>query len=170
MTKLHPTIRPGLRDDVINYLYQKDEQSAAEMLSQIIDEHVRLTGQNQLSFMFYGKVYCNQYAAKPMIAPPLHPDLEPRMKAWLLDRLAVEREEKLIVKNLITAILNTSDHPEDWMKLLPPAVHQPIADFAFYNPQLAGSTLTPEQVEAFETKQERFLNMLKGRLALNLIF
>lgn len=174
MTKLHPNIRPAIRDEVLHFLYTKDAESAATTLSDILQENCTLTNTTTLALTFHGKVYQPSHAPKRLIAPPIHPSLNDRMLAYVKDRTLIEREEKLIIKNLLTAILNTSDCVDDWLKLLPPAVHSPVELQRLYYPAISPPEsepiLTFDMIEAFERKQERFLNMLKGRLALNLIF
>lgn len=171
ITRLEPKTRPECRDYVIQYLYNKDAEGAAMLLSGIIDDHCQITGHMQRAFMFYGKVYQPNITPPKLIAPPLHESLHERMWAYVKDRQVVEREEKLIVKNLLTAVFNVSDSYKDWLRILPPAVHEPIEQFFTYRwTEQHEAILTEQQVEAFQNKQERFLNMLKGRLALNLIF
>lgn len=169
--RLDPKVRPELREALMGSLYQKDTDAAEQSLHTIMEKHCQITETEIRGFTFMGKThYAPGYLHKKPIHA-LHPDLHAEMLAWVQDRRTVEKEEKLIVGNLITAVLNTSDSPEDWKKLLPPAIHSVIDWFISYKIySLPPPKLTDAQVEAFERKQERFLNILKGRLALNLIF
>jgi hypothetical protein len=176
--KLYPTTRPYVRDALMNFLYKKDQNMAENVLADIINENITLTHPESMgfvhyngsrAFMYLGKIHKSATEANKVIAPPLHRSLHARMNAYLRDRQAVEKEEKLIIKNFLTAVLNTSHSYADWMRILPSEVHRPIIDFFNMNWYEAHEAiLTNEQVEAFQKKQEQFLNMLKGRLAMNL--
>jgi hypothetical protein len=166
-------VRPAVRDAILSYLYEKDTEMAHDILSGIIDEHCKLTGSRDRAFMYLNRVHQPALAPKRLLAPDLHPDLYERMNAYLLDRMRVEREEKLVVKNLLTAVMNASDSPEDWARLLPPALSLVVPKIMWdirVSSILPIAHMTDEQIEAWQAKQERALNILKGRLALNLIF
>jgi hypothetical protein len=169
-TKLDPQTRPTLRSQLMNLLYQAEQFRSFEELCDIVNCQQSVTNIDMPAFTYLGKIHAPQLYVKPKMAPQLHDSLHARMDSWLQNEMTVLKEEMVIVSGYITAVLNTSNSPDDWMRLLPPAVHAPLQQYKSQSfDHLVPPVLTNDQVNAFLTKQERFLNMLKGRMALNLL-
>ena len=157
-------------------LYGQEDQAAKQELDSIIIENCLLQQHSFHGFHYYFKWYdLSLFNGQTPNTPrkgvhiPLSHTLRDRMDAWIANRKRVMTEERNIVAAYITAVMNTSDSAYDWLRMLPEAVHAPIKNaINWFLIMDFPSELTDEQVETFLTKQERFLNVLKGRLALNL--
>lgn len=178
---LDKSVRPKIRHALMLHLYYQENEAMRQTLRDIIQENCTIEGHTLFGFhymfMWYdlGSVPGAGYSTNPPgrgVHIPLHRSLHERMDAWLANKRKVEKEEQHIVIGYFTAVLNMSDSAYDWLKLLPDEVHKPIHDQRAWGvlTNIPPPILTNAQVEAFYQKQERFLNVLKGRLALNLIF
>lgn len=180
-SRLDKSVRPQIRHALMLHLYYQENEASRQTLREIIQENCAIEAHTLFGFhymfMWYdlGSVPGAGYSTSPPgrgVHIPLHRSLHERMDTWLANKRKVEREEQHIVTGYFTAVLNTSDSAHDWLKLIPDEVHKPILDQMSWGilQDPFPPILTDAQVEMFLSKQERFLNVVKGRLVLNLLF
>jgi hypothetical protein len=164
-----PMMKVNVRNAIFALLYVPAENLMYERIKDIIAKNTLKIGASHQSFMYKAENYTvDSNRVLPRPRNQLHPSLEESMQKYLVEAKELA-EEKPAVLQFITRVLNTSDHPEDWRKLLIEALHQPVNQLLSSQSFKGEKRLTDEQVADFIDRNKEYTSMCKRRLVLNLI-
>lgn len=152
------------------FLYKPYEEHCNLILDRIIVEHMKLSKATFLGFRFRGKHYFHSSTQdRPRNLTSLSLELYPQMEEVLKDFEMVNLYEKPLILNSVTAMLNESQHPNDFLKVLPECLHPALS--RFYHTQYPGydEELTPEKATEIRERYSKALDAIHVRLATNLI-
>jgi hypothetical protein len=165
-----PLLKQTVRDRLYALLYTPADTRMFDRLKDIVMANAVLVKAAHASFMYKAVNYsCDASPILPRPRNQLHASLEGRMREYLADKERLENEKPMVTAYL-TQVLNASDHPGDWLKLLIPALHQPVQAAQSEHPSLlASKRIDDEAVEAFLVRNKAYISMTKQRLVTNLI-
>lgn len=169
MTILHdPLLKSTTRSRLYSLLYTPADNRLWERLKAIIMRNAVLVGASHASFMYKAVNYsCDENKILPRPRNQLDPRLVDQMQEYLADAEDLTKEKPIIVAHL-TQVLNASDHPADWLKLLIPALHEPVQALLAEN-TFDSKRMSDAAVEAFLEQHRDAVRMTKARLVTNLI-
>lgn len=168
MTIRDPLLKQTIRNRLFALLYVPADNLEAERLQRIIMANVPLVKATHASFMYKAVNYsCDSNKILPRPRNQLHVSLEGHMAEFLVDKDELARE-KPVVQSYLTRVLNTSDHPADWLRLLIPALQQPV-NALLAEQSFSAKRMTDEAVEAFLAANKETSGACKRRLVTNLI-
>lgn len=163
-----PRLKSTTRDRLYSLLYTPANNRLWERLKAIIMRNAVMVGASHASFMYKAVNYsCDENKILPRPRNQLDPRLVDQMQEYLIDAKDLADEKPLVTAHL-TQVLNASDHPADWVRLLIPALHGPVQEL------LATQTfdckrMTDAAVEEFLERHKVAVRMTKSRLVINLI-
>lgn len=163
-----PLLKSTARSRLYSLLYTPANNRLWERLKAIIMRNAVLVGASHASFMYKAVNYsCDENKILPRPRNQLDPRLVDQMNEYLVDAKDLA-DEKPIVTAHLTQVLNASDHPADWLRLLIPALHGPVQAL------LAEGTfdckrMSDAAVEEFLQQHQVAVRMTKARLVINLI-
>lgn len=167
-----PFLKQNVLDDLrllVRKTYAGNGQRQ-KALDELIMANYQLTYESSMHLMFRDKLHQHSSALPgtqpPRRLPRLHPDLLPQMEAWHAEDVALSQEQKVVL-GALTAILNASNHVEDWRLLLPEYLHEVLRPYEACNPE--AKRLSTEAIEAVRAKTFKGLLPLKQRMVLNLL-
>lgn len=156
------------------FLYEPYEEHCNLIIDRIIVEHtlidMKLSKATFLGFRFRGKHYFHSSTQdRPRNLTSLSLELYPQMEEVLKDFETVNLYEKPLILNSVTAMLNESQHPNDFLKVLPECLHPALS--TFYQTQYPeyDEELTPEKATEIRERYSKALDAIHVRLATNLI-
>lgn len=134
--------------------------------SNVIFEEVRsknFTLTRNYGFSYKGVLY---YTKK--YSDRLDESLLETFEKWRAAKNRVDNHEKPMVMGYLRAVLNISNNPNDWIKYVNAFFH-PIIEGGLTLSMYTASVVTVEEIEAFNKKYEKSLDLLGERLAYNFI-
>lgn len=171
LTLRDPLMKTTIKDRLYALLYVPTDTKMFERLQTIIMKNAVMVKAVHASFMYKAVNYsCDVVSVLPRPRNQLDPRLEPQMQEYLADVADLAKEKPLILAYL-THVLNTSDHPEDWLKLLVPVLHSPIQNFITehgLNP-CRFKHMSDEDAAEFLEKNSAAVKLVKQRLVTNLL-
>ena len=169
MSKLHPKIRLELLEVVSQTLFNKSEVRLYEELCTIVTENSIRCGNTQMFFTFSGEFYqIGEHKGKyPRLINTLDRELRPRMKQYLKDKAALEREQSMVLGYMQKVVLTTA-YAEDYYRVLPRTLHSVLKKLDRFFLQGDGK-LVGEAGTAFLAENDKYIHAMKTRMAYNLI-
>ena len=160
------TLKYQIKNRIWYVLFTPVENDLDAQLDIIAIKNCRLQGLSHKSFLYKGVKYNADITGPPLRSNQLAPSLKPEMEDYLSKvKEYLSNEENLII-GYITMILNLCEHPRDCLRLLPSGLHTHIESL------LRGFTetdLNEETVQEVLKKNQKPLQMIKERMALNLL-
>lgn len=166
-----PMLKVTIRDRLFALLYVPADTQMFDRKKDIIMKNAVLVHASHASFMYKAVNYtCDSNPVLPRPRNQLDPRLEGRMNEYL-DEMKYLAEEKPLVQNYLTQVLNASDHPADWLQLLIPALRGPVQTLLDESASnfAAAKRMTEAAIEAFLVKNQSAIDRTKQRLVTNLI-
>ena len=169
-----PLIRFEIKELILDNLYKSEEAFQQEQLAALIDVNSELAGNQQPFFTFKGKTYCKDLA-KPLdrsskgvvYVNALHKSLRDQMKSWLKDQEEIADERASVIRYL-QAMFSATMHAEDFLRVLPPSLHQTIQHYKSSFDDGVG-TLQGEALKEFQQNNAKGLAAIKNRMAMGLL-
>lgn len=155
-----------IRDAILNDLFKPVEEAHNEQMLDLIKRNARLQNYVHLSFAYNGKFYTFEETQGPPVRQRLHDSLLDETKA-LIDEKDQVALEKLLAESYLTSVLAVSNVPGDYLALLPGALHgavKRVVTCLDWSPSLSA-----EKIAAFKAKHQRGFDLLRQRMAFNLI-
>ena len=150
---------------LVNPLYHKTEKLCAATLNQILIEHVRKSSGLSTMVLFDNKFYPTGLGPGHRVTP-LHKDLRERMREYITETEAWQSERNLI-KGYVHSVVKAASFPQDFLELLPVAMHRDVKRFLFCT---NAEQVSPRAyLDEFLRKNEKYLRRLRIRLTYNLI-
>lgn len=167
--KYDPRTKQQIKDLLYAFLYQPVQDKYQHKLAAIITKNSQLLGSSFDSFIYRGEVYkANEKSKLPRRMNRLHKSLEPEMQAYLEDVNRLNGYELPYVLGFINQVLNSSDDLQDYLKVLPESVHQPLMDL-MATCECRTARLTDEVITDIQAKNSVPIDLMKQRQMLNLL-
>jgi hypothetical protein len=167
MQKRDDRYKWAIHKAVMTALFTKMEKIHAEEVNKLAVQNFEIMGYTHLSFAYNGQFYSVDGTEGPPVRQRLHPSLVSQaihMEAEFGHPLAYERS---IAANYLSSVLAFSQYPGDYLLLLPGAL-TPVVSQAIVCSDWS-TTLTPEKMAAFKAKHQKGYELIRNRLALNLL-
>lgn len=180
MQKQDDRYKWGIRDFIIDYLYKPVQTIRDNELKRLIllncyvltkedrDKGKVDAGHAHASFGFNGKFYNIDIGEGPPVRNKVHKSLVDEVKTLVQTYdIDILGHEKALVSGYITSMLSFSRSPADYLLMLPQPLHSVVkhavsTDWAWHEK-------TPEQCEFFVSKYQKGYELIRQRLAFNLI-
>lgn len=167
----NPRMKDSVQKAVISFVFDPFEAYVNRKVDKIILSNTKLTHATQYGFIYKGKTFIG--SQKTLLRPPyprLHKDLFSEMDKILKEIDTVELYEIPLLKGILCSVMNLSNYPMEFFKLIPEEFHQPLL---VWKSQLAPTPVALElpdaQVQAFRQKYESTFDVFRLRLITNLI-
>lgn len=168
---LAATAKLNMLNTLTTYLYKPWEENNQAQIDKIVLAHVEASKATQLAFRYRGEVYTSEKVPYRPPVSTLHPSLHAQIQEFLKQREDVLLYERPLITNSLSAIFNLSNHPNDFLKVLPEELHYPLAKF-YGNKESFNAfdeELSKEQVEAAKEKFASAIEAIRVRLVTNLV-
>lgn len=163
-----PRTKQQLKDLLYAYIYTPVERKLQARLADLIERNAAVLQSPHLSFIYRGKTYSIDPKGIPRKMNRLVPSLHGEMDDYLNDIRELNEQEIPFVLGFITQVLNASNDLQDYLRILPESVHQPLEELI----AACGcrtTKLSQETVEELKEKNRQSIDLLKGRLVRNLL-
>ena len=163
-----PRSRKIIKDALYTFLYGPILTVYKTRIDNIILKNTKLGGFTHRSFVYKGELFtCDQYAP-PRKGNPLVHEMKPEMEAYLKETKEINETELPYVLGFIDSVLLSSQSLEDYLKVFPSAVHEPIRQLINSCP-CRECSLTDASITTLSDKYKETIQMMETRVALNLI-
>jgi len=162
-----PRSKKLIRDTLYDFLYQPVNDSFQKRLDTIIEGNSLRMNNAQQHMLYQGELYSMSKAG--VVERPTnrcHQDILPLMKDYVEDLDRLNQKEVPYVLGYITQVLNSSESLQDYLKLLPESVHNPLKKLSC---PYKHETLKPDRIEAIQEKNHQAIALIKQRMVENLL-
>lgn len=163
-----PRTKKQIKDTLDGFLYDPVRRQFKQRLDQIIARNSLTGGYSHKSFMYKNVLYNCDSDPLPRKMNRLIPTLHQDMNDYLKDAKHLNEKEMPYVIGYINQVLNASNNLNDYLSLLPEAVHAPVTALIATCPCQA-KLLHADAVAMFQEKNQTYINMMKARMVTNLI-
>lgn len=151
----------------IEQLYAPVLKASDIEITGLIQQNCALTHETHSSFAYKGQYYNKDWRPAPPHRPKLHDKLVPAVESWLREfGRDIEMEQRLI-DGYLRSITAFDKQPKNWLPLLPPDTHQYVR--VLFATDDWETDLSSEKIEAFLAKYQTGYDLIRKRLALNLL-
>lgn len=164
-----PRTKQQMKDALYAHLYDPVNKALTRKLEAIATRNCVLQKVSHKSFAFKGEMYVIDPPPLPRIATRLAPELTTRMQDYLEEVGRVNVREMPYVMGFITQVLNSSNHFEDYLRVFPQSMHQPIHRFMQSCPCYS-TRMSDAEVHGIQEKNELSINLIKQRMTTNLLY
>lgn len=171
-------------NELTNYFMDKSETYTYKLMRQLFH---KIHNSRPLSLL--PEDYAFSWATKIYFHPDLQEDYKNTISRWAIKPIPEQfkdeweeiyinwfkpmEDDRPIVAGLVNAVMNRSDSPEDWKKLLPSGFNGAInryEELVAYHPELSvKSKLDDKQVAAFKEKHKAIYQIVQERAAKNML-
>lgn len=155
-----------IRETIMVALFTKMAELADSELANLIRRNTAMMGYTHQSFAYNGKFYNVDYTQGPPVRQRLHPPLLPEMKSYLEEFGYPLDMEKARVGGYLSSMMAYSPYPGDYLLLLPSALHAVVQAAVTCD---WSTSLTPEKIASFMAKYRTGYELIRQRMAINLI-
>lgn len=163
-----PKTKQQLKDALYAVLYDPVQRQFQRRKEAIIGQNTLLGQYAHNSFAYKGTLYSADQNKPPRKANRLLPQMVPAMEAYLGELKALNEQEVPYVLGYINQVLNASNDFDDYLRLLPESLHNVIRQFQASCP-CHNHNLPEETVQEFRQRNAASLNLMRQRMAINLI-
>lgn len=163
-----PRTKQMIKDMLYAFLYEPVQRQFKQRLDILINRNTVITGATHASFTYKGTLYTNDQASPPRKLTRLVPALHPEMDAHLAELRQLNDREVPYVLGFITKVLNSSNDLHDYLRVFPNSLHQPIEALIASCP-CRTKRLTEAEVVEMQTKNQQSIDLVRQRMATNLL-
>lgn len=163
-----PRLKLLIKEALHSMLYTPVEKHFKHRLDFIIVRNTVLSSSEHTAFNYKGIHYICDNGPIPRKWTRLVPQLRSQMDEYLADVKQLHEKEIPFVHGYINQVLNASDNPRDYLRLLPDSIHPAINKLIESFPYV-GSQLSDERVAMMWSQNEASINLIKQRMMTNLI-
>lgn len=163
-----PRIKSQIKVALFNFLYDPTRAQFQTKLRNLIVRNTVIAKYSHKSFVYKGEFYTADVTPPPRKQNRLVPELVPMMQSYLQELKELEQRELPYTLGFINQVLNTSNSLEDYLKLLPAALHRPIEQF-ITSCTCTSCSISDDVAMAFQNKNQEVINLIKQRMVKNLI-
>lgn len=167
----NPRMKDSVQKAILYFVFDPFDSYINRKVDKIILSNSKLTHATQYGFAYKGKTFTgSQKSLLRLPYPRLHKDLFDEMDKILKELETVQLYEIPLLKGILCTVMNSTNYPMEFFKLIPEEFHQPLL---VWKSQLAPTPvaleLSDEQVQAFRQKYESTFDVFRLRLITNLI-
>lgn len=163
-----PRTKQQIKDLLYNFLYAPVLKQFNMRLQDIISKNAVMLGSSSLAFSYKGCTYTNEDGPLPRKLDRLNSKLHPFMDDYLKNIKELNNHELPYVLGFIRQVLNSSNSLQDYLLVLPSAVHHPIQTLIDSCP-CKTIKLTPEGINNLQIQNQESIIMMKRRMVQNLL-
>lgn len=163
-----PRTKQQIKEALYSFLYEPAQRQFKTKLDTLIIRNALLGGYSHKSFTYKGKFYTCDNTSPPRKMNRLVPQLVPAMNEFIKELKHLNEIELPYTLGYINQVLNASQDPQDYLRLLPAAVHRPLKQLTLTCPCKARH-LTEEDVLNLQEKNKHSIDLIKQRMVKNLI-
>lgn len=163
-----PRTKSQIKDMLYAFLYAPVQRQFKKRLDTLIARNTGITGVSHQSFTYKGHLYSNDPASPPRKLTRLVPQLHADMDAYLAELKQLNDREVPYVLGFINQVLNASNDPHDYLRVLPQSLHPPIQKLIDSCPYRT-KKLTDAEVQEMQTKNQQYIDLVKARMVMNLL-
>lgn len=163
-----PRTKLQIKEAIFNFLYEPLKRQMRQRLDTIIISNTLLGKFSHKSFVYKGETYSCDADRPPLKRNPLLPQMKQLMDEYLDDERNINLNELPAIVGFIDQMLNSSNGLMDYLRILPDAVHEPVKRLIAQCP-CHHQELSDEEVEEIRKRNARSIELLKERLASNLL-
>ncbi len=156
-----------VKDALYSHLYQSVRHQFDKRLEAIIIQNAKALSSAYLSFIYQGEVYACEGERLPRRLNPLVPTLHPAMNEYLKDLKEINKEVSSVL-GFIDQVLNASNSLQDYLRVLPAAVHEPIQKLIDTCP-CRTNKLTNSEAQALTSRSADCAEAMSHRMTANLL-
>lgn len=166
---IDPAFRIQLMDALVARLYTSSMNHRKARLHKIIRDNSLFHKNDQDCFSFKREVFAfaDRTGGYPSPMNTLAPDMRDRVREYMRDVETVRIEQEH-VQGYFQKVVSVSSRAADYRALTPSTLHSTINQFSDKCEPGEG-TLTTSEIEAFIRDNDKYLEMVRTRLTLNLI-
>lgn len=163
-----PKTKKQIKDALDSFLYDTVRRQFKSRLDQLIVRNTLLTGNTHKSFMYKNTLYNCDIDPLPRKLNRLDLVLQPYMNSYLKDVKQLNEKEIPYVIGYVNQVLNSSNNFNDYLLLLPEAVHMPLIKLVITCP-CRSKLLHPDEITLIQEKNQASISLMKQRMFTNLI-
>lgn len=163
-----PRTKQQIKDTLYTFLYEPVQKQFKHRLNHLIQRNTMMLGASHQSFTYKGNLYTYDVAPPPRKLNRLNPKLIPDMDAYLIDLKQFNDKEIPYVVGFINQVLNASNYLHDYLRVLPQSLHPPIQKLIDSCPYRT-KKLTDTEVQEIQAKNQRYIDLVKSRMVMNLL-
>jgi hypothetical protein len=163
-----PRTKQLIKDTLYDFLYTPVVNQFQRRLDVLIVKNTLLGGYSHKSFNYKGVLYSCDSGSPPRKWNRLLSQLKPQMDEYLQDLNQLNEHELPFVIGFINQVLNASNDIQDYLKLFPESLHQPLNSLIASCP-CGREQLTTDKVAELLSKNSEPINMMKARMVKNLL-
>jgi len=163
-----PETKQHIKDSLYRFLYSDMDKYMKRRIRDIIKKNDNLYGKTTGWLVFRGKEYSTGNVAAPRFKSRTHAEVEQDMIVYTEELKSINNEMPYVL-GFITHVLNRTDSLQDYLVILPSCLH-PIVNKAINECPCGSRVLSDGVVQAIQKKEKHSIDLIKGRLAKNLIF
>lgn len=161
-----PNLKYRIKSRIWGVLFTPVEEDLEKQLEAIASKNCQLQGLSHKSFLYKGVRFNADTTPPPLRSNYLAPSLKPDMEEYLGKVNEYRDHEENLITGYITMVLNLCIHPRDCLRLLPTGLHSHIEDLLI---TCTESNLNEEMVQKVLKNNQKPIQMIKERMALNLL-
>lgn len=155
-----------IKDALYDYLYKPVQNHYESKLHSIINRNTILLKSGSKHFVYKGITYSTEEDKLPLLKQRLDTSFYKEMDSYLADLSNLNNNELPYVLGFINQVLNSSESLKDYLMLLPEAATNPIKNMEC---PCKARILPEEIIDGIKAKNTKAVNLIKQRLALNLL-
>ena len=163
-----PRTKQQIKDMLYAFLYEPVQRQFKTRLDSLIKRNTVILGASHQSFIYKGNLYTCDIAPPPRKLNRLVPQLVPDMEAYLTDQKQINDKERPYVVGFINQVLNASNDLHDYLRVLPQSLRPPIQKLIDSYP-CRTKKLTDAEVQEMQAKNQRYIDLVKARMVMNLL-
>lgn len=163
-----PKTKIMIKDALCHALYDGVRKEFHDRITDLILKNTLALHSGHRSFMYKNQFY-NSENTIPLVKNRLLPQFKPVMDQYLKDLSELNDNELTHVIGYINQVLNSSNQFGDYLRLLPESLHPVIHRMASYYP-CHNKKLSEDKVITLQQKNQKPIEMIKVRLAQNLLY
>lgn len=163
-----PRTKQMIKDMIYNFLYEPALKQFRARLENIITRNCQLLQTDNRAFFYKGEPYVSIDATLPIKRQKLDGSLCVYMDQYIVELNQLNNHELPYVLGFVSTVLNSSNELQDYLKVLPDAVHRPLSALIAQCPCKA-SKLSADSVIDLQIRNQVSINLMKQRLVTNLL-
>lgn len=164
-----PHTKTMIRDKLYEHIYQPVREQFRKRLHTLITTNSAMHGNTQAWMRFRGeKFHTDNPGQQPRIMNTCHAKVLPSMKEYVEDLEKLNQEEVPHVLGFITAVLNSSNSLQDYLRVFPDCIHKPVEDL-IRQCGCHNTSLKDARIDEIRTRNQTSIEVLKQRMVLNLL-
>lgn len=164
-----PKTKKFIKDSIYLFLYGNMESHYEKRLMSLIVHNSTILKNGQYAFIYKGEKYGRTEKDK-CVRPlnRLHKSLHSEMDEYLMELNHLNAYEIPYVMNYINQVLNSTDSFQDYYRLFPESMHQPLREIAQKCP-CSIAILPDSRVTEIRDGNTQSIDLIRKRLTQNLL-